>query len=164
MRRAIFGITTCVATSLAWATVAFSAQVVGIVKSADDVVVQGVRISVVDASGKTLGQGLTRADGRYLIDNLPNGKYVFKLDPLKTGFQPGDGAGYLSDKGLTVNWKVSPNAVALDDVIPGTGIPDWLVAGASALFVAGGTLGGLAAGGVIGGGSGSSHKIASPSQ
>jgi len=167
MRRAIFGITTCVATSLAWAAVAFSAQVVGIVKNANDTVVQGVKISVVDASGKTLGQGLTGADGRYLIDNLPNGKYVFKLDPLKTGFQPGDGAGYLDDKGLTVDWKVSPNAVALDDVVPGTkGIPDWVVAGASALFVAGGALGGLAAGGVIFGGSGSSHQhpVASPSE
>jgi Carboxypeptidase regulatory-like domain len=164
MKPVIFRVTTFFATWLAWVAVAFSAQVVGIVKNANDVPVQGVKISLVDASGKTLGQGLTRADGRYLIDNLPNGKYVFKLDPLKTGFQPGDGAGYLSDKGLTVNWKVSPNAVALDDVVPGTGIPDWLVAGASALFVAGGTLGGLAAGGVIGGGSGSSHKIASPSQ
>jgi hypothetical protein len=151
---------------LAWAAVAFSAQVVGIVKSANDAV-QGAKISVVDASGKILGQGITGTDGRYLIDNLPNGKYIFKLDPLKTGFQPGDGAGYLGDKGLTVDWKVSPNAVALDDVVPGIkGIPDWAVAGASALFVAGTTLGGLAAGGVIfGGGSGSSnHPIASPSE
>jgi hypothetical protein len=166
MKQAIFSVTAFVATSLVWASVAFSAQVVGIVKSANDTVVQGVKISVVDASGKILGQGLTAADGRYLIDNLPNGKYIFKLDPLKTGFQPGDGAGYLGDKGLTVDWKVSPNAVAVDDVVSGIkGIPEWAVAGASALFVAGATLGGLAAGGVISGGSSSGHHpVASPSQ
>jgi hypothetical protein len=167
MKPVIVRVTTFFATWLAWVAVAFSAQVVGIVKNADDVAVQGVKISLVDASGKTLGQGLTGTDGRYLIDNLPNGKYAFKLDPLKTGYQPGDGAGYLGDKGLTVDWKVSPNAVALDDVVPGLkGIPEWVVAGASALFVAGGTLGGLAAGGVIFGGSssGNKHPVASPSQ
>jgi hypothetical protein len=32
MRRAIFGVTTFVATSLAWAAVAFCAQIIGIVK------------------------------------------------------------------------------------------------------------------------------------
>ena len=170
MKRAIVSIATSVTTCLAWAVAAFGAQVVGIVKSADGAVVQGVRISAVDTTGKTLGRGLTGADGRYLIDNLPNGKYVFKLDPLKTGFQPGDGAGYLGDKGLTVDWKVSPNAVAIDDVFPGIGaaggIPGWAIAGASGLFVVGSTVGGLAAGGVIfGGGSGGLHKpMVSPSE
>jgi len=43
---------------------AFSAQVIGIVKNADDSVVQGVRIRPVDTSVKTLGQGLSGADGR----------------------------------------------------------------------------------------------------
>lgn len=131
-------------TSLVWAAVAFSAQIVGIVKNADDgSVVQNVRVLVVgtsgETSGKTVGQGLTGPKGQYLIDKLPNGQHVFKLDPLKTAFQPGEGTGYLGDKGLTVDWKVSPNAVAIDDVFPGIGaaggIPGWVIAGASGLFV-----------------------------
>ena len=45
MKRAIVSIATSVTTCLAWAVAAFGAQVVGIVKSADGAVVQGVRIS-----------------------------------------------------------------------------------------------------------------------
>jgi uncharacterized protein YfaS (alpha-2-macroglobulin family) len=77
MKRRILGITTFVATSLAWAAVALSAQVVGVVINLHGAAVQGIRIRAVNTSGKTLGQGVTGADGRYLIDNLPNGQYAF---------------------------------------------------------------------------------------
>lgn len=171
MKRTILGITTVVATSLAWAAVALSAQVVGVVMNPDGAAVQGVRIRAVN-NGNTLGQGVTGTDGRYSIDNLPDGQYAFKLDPLATGFQAGDGVGYLTDKGLTVDWKVSPNAIALDDAVPGVaipaqagGTPDWVAPAAVGALVSGvvvgGTLGGLAAGGVIGG---SSNSSSTPSQ
>ncbi len=179
MKRTILGITTALVTSLVWAAVALSAQVVGVVINQDSAAVQGVRIRAVNTAGKTLGQGVTGADGRYLIDNLPDGQYAFKLDPLATGFQPGDGVGYLTDKGLTVDWKVSPNAIALDDAVPGVtipaqtssgGTPAWVGPAAVGALVSGvvvgGTLGGLAAGGVIGGSSNSGtpfQPITSPS-
>jgi Carboxypeptidase regulatory-like domain len=165
MKRTILAVATAVATSFAWAAVALSAQVVGVVINPDGAVVPGVRIRAVNPAGATLGQGVTGADGRYLIDQLPNGQYAFKLDPLATGFQPGDGVGFLTDKGLTVDWKVSPTAIALDDAVPGltvpaqtsSGTPDWVKPAAIGALVSGvvigGTLGGLAAGGVIGGSS-----------
>jgi len=66
-----------------------------------------------------------------------------------------------------VNWKVSPNAVALEDGTGAAGgISDLGSCGGSGLPVVGGTLGGLVARKVIfGGGSGGGHKpIASPSR
>ena len=182
MKRTILGITTILATSFALASVALSAQVAGIVDSIDGLSVPGVRICAVDTNGKTLGQSLTAADGRYSINSLPVGQYTFRLDPRATGFQPGDSVEYLSDRGLTVNWKVSPSAQAQDDAVPGiwigaqlsagTTTPDWAVPAAGgalgAGIVVGGTLGGLAAGGVIGGSSSSNSSsgvfpITSPS-
>ena len=57
--------------------------------------------------------------------------------------------------------------LAVGDVFPGIGaaggIPGWVIAGASGLFVVGSTIGGLAAGGVIfGGGSDGHHKHHKP--
>lgn len=170
MKRAMFGLAAALMTSFLWTSVALSAQVVGIVKNADGAAVEGVRIRAVNSSGKTVGQGVTGPEGRYVIANLPNGQYVFKLDPLATGVQLGDGVGYLSDKGLTVDWKVSPNAIALDDATTGTtaagsSMPDWIGPAAGALVsgvVIGGTLGGLAAAGRLNGGGGGAPPVASP--
>ncbi|MGO9455409.1 MAG: carboxypeptidase-like regulatory domain-containing protein [Candidatus Binataceae bacterium] len=111
-----------IAISFASASAAFCAQIVGVVKSDAGQPVQGIKISAIDsASGKLAGDTLTGADGRYSISGLAKGKYVFKLDPLATGFQPGDGVAYLGDDGLTVDWSVSPSAVALDGATPGIG-------------------------------------------
>lgn len=148
-----------------------AALVVGVVTNAEGTAVEGVRIRAVNTSGKTVGQHISGADGHYTIDKLSNGQYVFKLDPLATGVKPGDGVAYLSDKGLTIDWKVSAIAIAMDDATIGTTWPGaltgWAGVGAGALasgVVVGGTLGGMAAGGIFGGGSGSgpSGPAASP--
>ncbi len=108
--------------SFASASAAFCAQIVGVVKSDAGQPVQGIKINAIDAaSGKLAGDTLTGPDGRYSISGLAKGQYVFKLDPLATGFQPGDGVAYLGDDGLRVDWSVSASAVALDGATPGIG-------------------------------------------
>lgn len=171
MKGQIMFLAVALAGSALVATSARAALVVGIVTNTQDAPVEGVRIRAVNVSGRTIGQAVSGADGHYAITQLPKGQYVFKLDPLATGVKPGDGVAYLSDKGLTLDWKVSLYAFALDDGAIGTSTPGalsgWTGAAAGALAsgaVAGGTLGGLAAGGVLGGGSGSgpSGPAASP--
>jgi hypothetical protein len=153
------------------ARTARAASVVGIVTNTLGTSVQGVRISALNSGGKTVGQGLSAVDGRYAIDKLPNGQYVFKLDPLATGVKPGEGVGYLSDKGLTIDWKVSRDGEALAEATIGNGstsaFSGWTGAAAGALAsgeVVGGTLGGLVAGGILGGGNGPSGPAASPAK
>lgn len=137
------------------------AQVAGIVRDVGGKPVAGVKITAVGESAKNRGQGISAADGSYLIDGLDPDKYVFKLDPQLTGMQGGDGVAYLGADGLTVNWTVSPNALALDDAVAGGGstisalVTSMLTPGG--ILVAGGVmtgavLGGLGAAGSLGGG------------
>jgi len=145
-----------IAISFASASPAFCAQIVGVVKTDAGQPVQGIKINAIDAaSGKLAANTLTGPDGGYAISGLAKGKYIFKLDPLATGFQPGDGVAYLGDDGLTVDWSVSPSAVALDDATAGTGDANASCTGPGtplACCTSSGT--GTCGGGVAGGGAG----------
>jgi hypothetical protein len=144
------------------------AEVVGTVKDVAGKPVQGVKIEAVDESGAVAGQALSGPKGTYFINGLKLGKYVFKLDPQAAGFQPGNGVAYLGAEGLTIDWTVSPGAVALDDATPGTGAASMIgplltpggipvVGGA----VAGAVLGGLGAAGSLGGGNNGNNETPS---
>ncbi len=159
MKSHVAGTVACALLILCWLGQASCAEVVGMVKDLAGKPVQGVKIQAVDASGTVVGQALSGPKGTYAINGLVPAKYVFKLDPLATGFKPGDGVAYLGVEGLTIDWTVSTDAVALDDATPGTGVVSTLaplltpgaipvVGGA----VAGAVLGGLGAAGSLGGG------------
>lgn len=146
-----------------------AALVDGTVSDTSGAPVVGVRIRAVNSSGRTAGQGISGADGRYAIDRLPNGQYVFKLDPLATGFQAGDSVAYLTEKGLTIDWEVSLSAAALDSAAIGTAAGSAFAGGSSlsaAAVVSGvvvaGAISGLAAGGIVGGSNAPTGPPASP--
>ncbi len=148
--------------AVCWGGRGWCAQVVGTVSDAAGKPVPGIAIVAVDQSGKVAGQSVSGVHGNYLIDGLSPGKYVFRLEPRATGMQGGNGVAYLSAAGLTVNWTVSPDALALDDATTGTGFSIASVMGPlltpAAIPVAGGViagavLGGLGAAGSLGGGS-----------
>jgi carboxypeptidase family protein len=148
-----------IALVLGWVGQGSCAQVVGTVKDVAGKPVQGVKILAVDKSGTMAGQALSAANGTYVINGLTPDKYVFKLDPQGTGFQAGNGVAYLGSEGLTVDWTVSRNAMALDDAAVGTGLSASTVidslltpAGIPVVggVVAGAVLGGLGAAGSLG--------------
>lgn len=146
---------------LCWSGQGSCAEVVGTVRTVAGKPVQGVKIQAVQESGTLAGEALSGLKGTYTIDGLKPGKYVFKLVPQATGFQAGNGVAYLGDKGLTIDWTVSPDAVALDDATAGTGTSAASVIGSLLTpagipvvggVVAGAVLGGLGAAGSLGGG------------
>lgn len=140
-----------IALVLGWMGQGSCAQVVGTVKDVAGKPVQGVRIEAVDKSGTVAGQAPSAANGTYAINGLTPDKYVFKLDPQATGFQAGNGVAYLGSEGLTVDWTVSRNAIALDDATAGTGMSASSVI--SSLLTPTGIplVGGVVAGAVLGG-------------
>ncbi len=144
---------------LCWLGQGSCAEVVGTVRTVAGKPVQGVKIQAVGESGTLAGEALSGLKGTYTIDGLKPGKYVFKLVPQATGVQAGNGVAYLGDEGLTIDWTVSPDAVALDDAITGTGssvasvISSLATPGAIPVVggvVAGSVLGGLGAAGALG--------------
>ncbi len=156
----------CALLVVCWLGQGSCAEVVGTVKDVAGKPVQGVKIQAVDTSGAVAGQALSESKGRYVINGLTPGKYVFKLDPLATGFKPGNGVAYLGAEGLTIDWTVSPDELALDDATPGNGVVSTIaplltpggipvVGGA----VAGAVLGGLGAAGSLGGGGTTSPSL-----
>jgi hypothetical protein len=147
---------------------AWCASVVGAVADAQGHPVANVLIKVQNPAGKLISQATTDLKGQYKIAGLTPGKYEYLLDPGTTGFKPGSAVSYLDTNGMTINWKLSPNASAIALANQGTQValagdplgmtwPGFL--GFDALVAAGlgGTIGGVAAVG------GFSSSPASPS-
>jgi hypothetical protein len=162
MKRNLLAGLACGLLMFCWAGQGSCAQVVGVVKNAAGQPVPGVKIQAIDESGTLIGQALSGPKGAYVIDGLKPGKYVFKLDPQATGVQAGNGVAYLGADGLTVDWTVSPDAMALDDATAGVGgagssFADSALTPANVAIVGGtvggAVLGGLGAAGSLGGGS-----------
>ena len=158
---------------------ALAANVAGAVHTADNKPVTDVRIVVKSYDFGTVRSAaynpstpetvtretVTDSRGNYSIGGLPEGDYVFTLEPRAKGIQRGDGVGNVGKDGLTVDWTVSPNAPALAMATPGVttlaqaaggGAAGGAVggaggAGAAGAGAAGAGLGGLGAVGVAGG-------------
>jgi hypothetical protein len=140
---------------LTTASAALCADIVGRVSDLSGSAVQGVQIVVKDRSGKILGKVATDNHGDYQITGLTPGAEEYALDPPGTYFKGGTAVAYLSDKGLTINWKLSTSHLAAALATEGTGNaavagdPFGLSAAAFTAVVAGGVT--AVAGGVIGG-------------
>ena len=94
-------------------SMALCANVIGLVQNEQGHPVSGVVISARNSSGMVLSQGTTNLQGKYEIFGLAPGKYDFKLDPGTTGLKPGTAVSYLNQKGLTIDWRLSPVDPAL---------------------------------------------------
>lgn len=138
--------------AMAAASVALCADVTGTVSDSNGTPVAKIQIRAQDNSGKSAGSAITDSHGRYLITGLSPGPYTYLLDPGASGFKAGDAVAALGEKGLTINWKVSPDARALalasegaDDALAGD--PFGLTASQFAALVVAGTR--VIAGGIV---------------
>jgi hypothetical protein len=149
---------------------AWCAMVSGNVTEESGKGVAGVKISIADpTSGKTIGQAVTDASGKYQIPGITPGTYDFAFDPIATGFKPGAATTGVPNRGLTVNWIVSSNkdAVAFATAgvaVAGIGTGTAVLAGVGAAVVAGSVVGGLDAAGAFGGGGNGSSSGPGPVQ
>lgn len=152
------------------APAAFCANVVGMVSDTQDHSIRGIEITVQNSAAKVVGRAMTDVQGHYQITGLAPDTYQFILNPLATGFKKGSGVSYLDAKGITINWKVSTDALALAFASAGAaeeiaGDPFGFSAGEFASLV---TLGaGVVAVGVVGGlgaAGGFSGSSSSPSE
>jgi hypothetical protein len=142
--------------TLAASSSAFSAEIVGSVTDLQGKPVKGVQLSVRNASGKSLTSATPDSKGHYQIAGIKAGQYKYILESHTVGLKGGQTSGYLGDKGLTVNWKVSSAGPAT--AVASVGIGAAVAAGttlglSSAAFgaaVAGGSMAAVA-GGVVGG-------------
>jgi hypothetical protein len=87
--------------------------VVGMVGTAQGKPVPGVRIAARDISGKVVGEAATDVRGRYALPNLPIGRYLLTLDPLKSPYKGQTVASAVGPEGLTVDWFVAEASPAL---------------------------------------------------
>lgn len=146
-------------------TPGFCANVVGAVQNESGAPVGGAVISVRNARGQILSEGMTSPQGRYEIYGLAPGKYVFAIDPRQSALRTGTAVSYLSEKNLTINWRLSPADPALASAEEGDGeIADdpfgFSAAEFASLIVLG--VGGVAAGVVGGYGAAGGFSSSSP--
>jgi hypothetical protein len=90
---------------------AFAANVSGMITEASGKPVRGVTVIAQNQSGQTVQTAVSGQDGSFAISGLGTGGYRFAIDPGKLSFKSGAPvAAFVSDKGLTLNWVLSPNA------------------------------------------------------
>lgn len=82
--------------------------------------VPGVKISVRDPSGKTVGEAVTDAGGRYCLENVAAGQYQLNLDPLLSPFKGETVVASLGPQNLLVDWFISKAAEAIAAAMLGT--------------------------------------------
>jgi Carboxypeptidase regulatory-like domain len=134
---------------------AVAADITGVVIDQNGHGVADVHIGAHTGDGKSAFTAVTDARGQYHIMGLEPNTYDFSLDPGKNGFKPGTVASYVSTSGLTVNWRVAPEAEAIATVKDGAGSsllaadPFGMSAGEFGSAVAAGV--GAVAAGVVGG-------------
>src|SRR5271167_2367165 len=139
-RTATMLLTTMLAVGLA-AGQAMSATVCGFAQNAQGPV-SGVSITVKDASGKVLGEGVTGSNGQYQISGLSPGTLDLFVDP-SAGVLGGSGVLDLTGDSRMVNWQVSDSsgAVASQDGVCRAGAltpVEWASIGVLALAFGGG--------------------------
>jgi Carboxypeptidase regulatory-like domain len=149
---------------------AFGAEIVGTVADLQGKPVKGVQLKVQNSTGKSIASVTPDSKGYYQITGLKEGKYNYILEPHTAGFKGGQLSEYLSNKGLTIDWKVSSvgPAAAVASAGIGTAASGATLGLSSAAFgaaVAGGSIAAVT-GGVVGGyaaAGGFSSSQASPS-
>lgn len=157
--------------TLNMSSLAFGAEIAGSVVNLQGQPVKGIQLSVRNSTGKSLASTTPDSKGHYQMTELKEGQYNYVLESHTAGLKGGQTSGYLGNKGLTLDWKVSPAGPAT--VVASVGIGTAVAAGttlgvSSAAFgaavvggsmaaVAGGAVGGYAATG------GFSSSPASPS-
>lgn len=150
---------------------AFGAEIVGTVADLQGKPVKGVQLKVQNSTGKSIASVTPDSKGYYQITGLKEGKYNYILEPHTAGFKGGQLSEYLSNKGLTIDWKVSSvgPAAAVASAGIGTAVASGTILGLSSTAfgaaVAGGSIAAVT-GGVVGGygaAGGFSGSQASPS-
>ena len=145
---------------------ALCAEVAGTVVDRQGNDVGSITIIAADpTTGKIMGEAVTNASGKYQIAGLGPGTYDFSLDPGTTRFMGGKAVSYVSEDGLTIDWKVSKGAAAIALATPGigglAGANTALAVFGAGIVLLGGIFGGLAAAGAFSGAG--VGQIASPS-
>jgi hypothetical protein len=102
---------------------AYAADLTGTVTNRLGQPVPGVQIMLKDAAGKTVGQKTTDSSGHYAFKTVTPGKYQYVLDPLNTGVKGGSAASSVDAGGSTVDWRVSPDMLAVAAALPGPNGP-----------------------------------------
>jgi len=132
-----------------------AADIEGMVLDARCKPVPVAHVLVEGVTGKILGGASTNLQGDYQIKGLSAGTYDYVLDASGTSFRGGSTTSSLNDKGLRIDWKVSPTDLAV--AVTGEKTDKRLIAcapsAASPGTVGAAAIGGaaLVAGGVIGG-------------
>jgi hypothetical protein len=111
--KSLFG-ALCIILSLVAPPLALAADVAGAILDQVGRPVAGINISAQKEGTKTSIQASSDEHGQYRIIGLAPGIYDFRLDPGTKGFKAGTAVSYVDDRGLSVDWRVSPggNAVA----------------------------------------------------
>jgi hypothetical protein len=103
----------CIVLSLAAPPLGLAADVGGAILDQRGQPVAGISISAQKEGTKTSNQASSDEHGQYRIIGLAPGIYDFRLDPGKRRFKAGTGVSYLDDRGLSVDWRVSPGSDAI---------------------------------------------------
>ena len=142
--------------TLAASSSAFSAEIAGTVADLQGQPVKSVKLSILNGTGKNFASATPDSKGHYQITGLKEGHYSYVLESHTAAFKGGQTSGYLGSKGLTLDWKLSPDvpATAVASAGVGTGVAAattlGLSPGAFGAAVAGGSIAAVA-GGVVGG-------------
>ena len=75
--------------------------------------VAGAQVTLTDANGAVVGQGITNDAGKYCIRGVNPGDYKTACTPpTGAGFQPGTTSSAVPAQGLTENWSLSQTTLA----------------------------------------------------
>jgi hypothetical protein len=96
--------------TFAAAPAALCADVSGSVSDFNGSPVANVRLSATDSAGHSGGSAMTDEHGKYQLAGLAPETYTFVLDPLASGFKGGNGLAHVGERGLIIDWKISPTA------------------------------------------------------
>ncbi len=89
----------------------FAANVSGVITDLSGKAVSGVTVIVQNQSGTAVQSAVSAKHGTFAISGINSGSYRFLIDPGKLNFKSGAPvAAFVPDRGLTLNWVLSPDA------------------------------------------------------
>ena len=110
-------ITSVAASILIMSSLAGASELVGLVTDQNQQFVNGADIVVTDSNGNQVAEGRTDLYGRYCISIKDPGTYTVSIDV--SNFQGGSTTLNLGADGSVVDWTLSQNSPAKNDVKPG---------------------------------------------
>jgi hypothetical protein len=168
LRKSHIAVFTLASLWLALSTSAFCSDVTGEVVGPNGPVA-GAQVTLTDANGAVVGQGITNDAGKYCIRGVNPGDYKNTCTPpAGAGLQPGTTNRSVPEQGLTADWSLSQSTIASSSAsMPGV-CEAWYLGGgplgAAALLVATGAgLGACAGAGCFNGPNNGPHN-ATPSK